>query len=179
MKVLLDAHVGHLFRESLSNALGLPDCVYRAADFGWATLQNGALQKMASADGFTHLITYDKDMANKHPPHIDWRWRVRLLGEAHRTGTEVDMAAEVREPSFHRENTGGSIGAAARRLAPCVKATLKWVWSFLSASFALVVGTCAMVASAGWGSLPLALATMLLVVVTALRVHVMGWPYRS
>ena len=70
MKVLLDAHVGHLFRERLSNALGLPDCVYRAADFGWATLQNGALQKMASADGFTHLITYDKDMANKHPPHI-------------------------------------------------------------------------------------------------------------
>ena len=70
MKVLLDAHVGHLFRESLSDALGLPDCVYRAADFGWATLRNGALQKAASAGGFTHLITYDKDMANKHPPHI-------------------------------------------------------------------------------------------------------------
>ena len=70
MKVLLDAHVGHLFRQSINDALGLPDCVYRAADFGWATLQNGALQKTASADGFTHLITYDKDMANKHPPHM-------------------------------------------------------------------------------------------------------------
>ena len=89
------------------------------------------------------------------------------------------MAADLRDPGFHRENTGGSIGAAARRVAPSMQAALKWVWSFLSASFALVVGTCAMVASAGWGSLPLALATMLLVVVTALRVHVMGWPYRS
>ena len=70
MKVLLDAHVGRLFGESLNDALGLPDCVYRAANFGWATLRNGALQRTASAEGFTHLITYDKDMANKHPPHM-------------------------------------------------------------------------------------------------------------
>ena len=89
------------------------------------------------------------------------------------------MTAELRETSSRSENTGGSIGAATPRLAPSVKATLKWVWSFLKASFTLVVGTCAMVASAGWGSVPLALAAMLLVVVTALRVHVMGWPYRS
>ena len=75
------------------------------------------------------------------------------------------MTTELREPGFHRENTGGSIGAPARRLAPSMKATLKWVWSFLKASFALVLGTYVMVASAGWGSLPLALAMMLLVVV--------------
>ena len=70
MKVLLDAHVGHLFFRGISDALGLPDCVCRAADFGWATFRNGALQETAFADGSTHLITYDKDMANKHPPHM-------------------------------------------------------------------------------------------------------------
>ena len=70
MKVLLDAHVGHLFSRGISDALGLPGGVCRAADFGWATFRNGALQETAFADGFTHLITYDKDMANKHPPHM-------------------------------------------------------------------------------------------------------------
>lgn len=113
------------------------------------------LQRAASAGGFTHLITYDKDMANKHPPHIP--------------------VIATDNPSHG--NAGREQGVL--RLAPSVKATLKWVWSFLKASFTLVVGTCAMVASAGWGSVPLALAAMLLVVVTALRVHVMGWPYRS
>lgn len=58
-----------------------------------------------------------------------------------------------------------------------MRATLKRVWSFLTTSFALVLGTVVMVASAVSGYHSMALAMMLLAVVTAPRLHVKGWPY--
>ena len=33
-------------------------------------MENGDLQKEVKAAGFTHLVTYDKSMADKHVPHM-------------------------------------------------------------------------------------------------------------
>lgn len=70
MKVLLDVNVSNDFRDGLADALGLPDAVVRVHDEGWRTKRNGALQEAASAKGYTCLVTHDKDMAQRHPPHI-------------------------------------------------------------------------------------------------------------
>ena len=71
LSVLADVHVGSLLRAQLSEVLEPPDAVvsYAAAE-GWADRQNGVLQQLAKAAGFTHLLTYDKNMADKHEPHI-------------------------------------------------------------------------------------------------------------
>lgn len=70
MKVLLDVNVSNDFRDGLADALGMPDAVVRVHDEGWRTKRNGALQESASAKGYTCLVTHDKDMAQRHPPHI-------------------------------------------------------------------------------------------------------------
>lgn len=70
MKVLADVNVGGEFRERLANALGSPNAVSHAVAEGWGDLENGDLQKEAKAAGFTHLVTYDKSMADKHVPRI-------------------------------------------------------------------------------------------------------------
>lgn len=70
MKVLADVNVGGEFRERLANAIGSPNAVSHAVTEGWGDLENGDLQKEAKAAGFTHLVTYDKSMADKHVPHM-------------------------------------------------------------------------------------------------------------
>ena len=70
MKVLTDVNVGGKFREHLAEAIGSPDVVSHAVAEGWGDMGNGDLQKVAKAAGFTHLVTYDKSMADKHAPHM-------------------------------------------------------------------------------------------------------------
>lgn len=70
MKVLLDVNVSNDFRDGLVEALGMPDAIVRAHDEGWRTMRNGALQEAAASKGYTCLVTHDKDMAQRHAPHI-------------------------------------------------------------------------------------------------------------
>ena len=71
VNVLADVHVGSVLRAHLSNLLESPgSAVSHAVAEGWADKQNGVLQKLAKAAGFTHLLTYDKNMADQHEPHI-------------------------------------------------------------------------------------------------------------
>ena len=48
----------------------MPDAVFHVAKVGWKRKQNGELQQAAVAEGYTHLVTHDKDMADKHKPHL-------------------------------------------------------------------------------------------------------------
>lgn len=68
MKVLVDQHVSGSFQAHLAEGIGVD--VKHASAEGWSDLGNGALQEVAIAKGYTHLVSYDKDMANKHPPHM-------------------------------------------------------------------------------------------------------------
>lgn len=69
-KVLTDVNVSRAFKNGLTDALGLPDAVHGAVEKGWKTKRNGDLQDAAKAAGFTHLVTCDKDMANRHEPRL-------------------------------------------------------------------------------------------------------------
>ena len=68
MKVLVDQHVSGSFQAHLADGTGVD--VKHASDEGWSDLDNGLLQEVAIAESYTHLVSYDKDMANRHPPHM-------------------------------------------------------------------------------------------------------------
>ena len=71
VNVLADVHVGSALRAHLSDMLeSSGSAVSHAVAEGWADKQNGVLQKLAKAAGFTHLLTYDKNMADEHEPHM-------------------------------------------------------------------------------------------------------------
>lgn len=70
MKVLTDVNVSKALKTGLTDALGLPDAVQGAVEKGWKTKRNGDLQKVAKDAGFTHMVTCDKDMANRHEPFL-------------------------------------------------------------------------------------------------------------
>ena len=68
MKVLVDQHVSGSFQAHLADSTGAN--VRHASEEGWSNLGNGRLQEAAVAKGYTHLVSYDKDMANRHPPRM-------------------------------------------------------------------------------------------------------------
>ena len=70
MKLLLDMHVSLEFKSCLIDALGPGHDVHRAYDMGWDTKENGVLQQAAKDAGYSHLVTYDKAMADEHPHHL-------------------------------------------------------------------------------------------------------------
>ena len=69
LKVLLDVNVSREFGMFLGDAIGL-DAVFHSVDEGWHLLENGNLQKAAVAKDYTHLVTHDTDMAQKHTAHM-------------------------------------------------------------------------------------------------------------
>ena len=70
VKILLDVNVSFEFGDYLADAIGMPDSVFHVVKVGWKRKQNGDLQQAAVAEGYTHLVTHDKDMADKHKPHL-------------------------------------------------------------------------------------------------------------
>ena len=69
LKVLLDVNVSREFGMYLADAIGL-DAVFHSVDEGWHMLENGSLQRAAVAKDYTHLVTHDTDMAQKHAAHM-------------------------------------------------------------------------------------------------------------
>ena len=63
-------HVGLDFKACLIDALGPHHDVHRAYDMGWDTKENGVLQQAAKDAGYSHVVTYDKAMADEHPHHL-------------------------------------------------------------------------------------------------------------
>lgn len=70
MKVLLDVNVSFEFGDCLVDALGTRGAVFHVVRVGWKQKQNGDLQRAAVAEGYTHLVTHDKGMADGHRPHL-------------------------------------------------------------------------------------------------------------
>lgn len=67
LKVLLDVNVSRELGAFLVEALGLEtDAVAHAVDEGWKLLDNGALQAAAVDKDYTHLVTQDTAMAQRH-----------------------------------------------------------------------------------------------------------------
>ena len=63
-------NVSREFGMFLVDAIGSADAVFHSVDEGWNTLENGSLQRAAAAKGYTHLVTHDTDMAQKHTAHM-------------------------------------------------------------------------------------------------------------
>ena len=70
VKILLDVNVSFEFGDYLADAIGTSDAVFHVVRVGWKAKQNGDLQRAAVAEGYTHLVTHDKDMADKHKPYL-------------------------------------------------------------------------------------------------------------
>lgn len=70
VKILLDVNVSFEFADHLADAIGMPDAVFHVVKVGWKHKRNGDLQQTAVAEGYSHLVTHDKDMADKHKPHL-------------------------------------------------------------------------------------------------------------
>lgn len=69
MKVLADEDVGVFFVTLLKQRLDPEGIdVVRVANMGWDGTPNGSLALMAVRDGFTHLVSFDKRMAEDRPP---------------------------------------------------------------------------------------------------------------
>lgn len=68
MKLLTDADTSPLFTDMLADATGV--WVKHVRDEGWEGKENGELQGLASERGYTHLVTFDKDMADAHEPSM-------------------------------------------------------------------------------------------------------------
>ena len=102
MKILLDVNVSFEFGDYLADAIGTPDTVFHVVKVGWKQKQNGDLQRAAAAEGYTHLVTHDKEMADKHKPHLPV-----LVTD------NPDHGEEVREPSTMTEGEIRSMTFAA------------------------------------------------------------------
>lgn len=110
VKILLDVNVSFEFGDRLAEAIGTPDAVFHVAKVGWKRKQNGELQQAAVAEGYTHLVTHDKDMADRHKPHLPV-----LVTD------NPDHGEEGREPGTMTEDeirsmTLAAAGAVAERL---------------------------------------------------------------
>ena len=71
MKILLDEDTGKVFAQRLTELLE-PDgaTVFRSVKVGWRGAKNGDLLTMAANNGYTHLVTADKMMAEETPTTI-------------------------------------------------------------------------------------------------------------
>ena len=70
MKVLLDVNASRELGMFLVDAVGSADAVFHAVDEEWNMLENGSLQRAAVAKDYTHRVTHDTDMAQKHIAHL-------------------------------------------------------------------------------------------------------------
>lgn len=71
MKVLVDEDTGKLFADRLAHLLEpVGATVLRSVMVGWSGTQNGDLLPLAAREGYTHMITSDKKMADETPAPI-------------------------------------------------------------------------------------------------------------
>ena len=71
MKVLVDEDTGKLFADRLAHLLETVGAtVLRSVMVGWSGTQNGDLLPLAAREGYTHMITSDKKMADETPAPI-------------------------------------------------------------------------------------------------------------
>ena len=108
MKVLTDHHVSAEFAERLADALGT--VVRRTYDEGWFRLDNGALQRAALQRGYTHMVTYDKSMADDHEPQLP------VLAVDDPNDDRYLEFGDGRSPAAKRQRTLTVVSAVARTL---------------------------------------------------------------
>ena len=110
MKVLVDQHVSGSFQAHLGDNTGAD--VRHASQEGWSDLGNGRLQEVAVAKGYTHLVSYDKDMANRHPP----RMPVLLVDDPNDERYHIAPDDKTNEALERRTRLTASAASAAARL---------------------------------------------------------------
>lgn len=71
LKILLDEDTGKVFAQRLTELLEPEGAtVFRSVKVGWRGAKNGDLLTMAANNGYTHLVTADKMMAEETPTTI-------------------------------------------------------------------------------------------------------------
>ena len=78
LKILLDEDTGKVFAQRLTELLEPEGAtVFRSVKVGWRGAKNGDLLTMAANNGYTHLVTADKMMAEETRRPSPFWWSIR------------------------------------------------------------------------------------------------------